>query len=93
MVQSWWVAPPLGLSAVLLGVFRRKGSRRSKKDEEAARDDSGLSFSCERVCTSDMLLKRLGTLAKVRASRCVCAARARVFASSPALVAHPRAGD
>ena len=67
-MQPWWVFPPLGLSAVLglRGAFRRKGSRRSKKDEEAARDDSGLSFSCERVCTSDQLLKRLGSLAKVR---------------------------
>jgi hypothetical protein len=82
MVQPWWVAPPLGLSALLLGVFRRKGNRRSKKDEEAARDDSGLSFSCERVCTSDMLLKRLGTLAKARQGP---AAR-----GAPALTVQPR---
>jgi hypothetical protein len=93
MVQSWWVAPPLGLSAVLLGVFRRKGSRRSKKDEEAARDDSGLSFSCERVCTSDMLLKRLGTLAKVRASPvCVRGARALLHAP-PCACSLPRASQ
>jgi hypothetical protein len=69
-MQPWWFAPPLGLSAMLLrGAFRRKGSRRSKKEEEAAREDGGLSFSCERVCTSDMLLKRLGTLAKARSCK------------------------
>ena len=67
MVQHWWVATPLGLSAFLLrGVFRRKGARRGRKDEDAAREE-GLSFSCERVCTSDTLLKRLGSLAKARA--------------------------
>jgi|APGre2960657444_1045066.scaffolds.fasta_scaffold01066_2 hypothetical protein len=68
MVQHWWVATPLGLSAFLLrGVFRRKGARRGRKDEDAAREEGGLSFSCERVCTSDTLLKRLGSLAKARA--------------------------
>ena len=79
-MQPWVVAPPaLGVAAVLLrSAFRRKGSRRNKKDDEAARDDSGLSFSCERVCTSDMLLKRLGTLAKARtAARRDCALCAR----------------
>ena len=79
-MQPWMVAPPaLGVAAVLLrSAFRRKGSRRNKKDEEAARDDNGLSFSCERVCTSDMLLKRLGTLAKARkAAGCDCVRAAR----------------
>jgi hypothetical protein len=84
MVQPVWLAaPPLGgLAALLLrGAFRRKGSRRSKKDEEAARDETGLSFCCERVCTSDQLLKRLGSLAKAR--RCKPRRSLRTAPSAP----------
>lgn len=67
-MHTWWVVGPLGLSAVLLrGVFGRRGShRRGKRDEDATREEGGLAFSCERVCTSEALLKRLGSLAKVR---------------------------
>jgi len=65
MVQAWWAAPPVAAAILFNSVFRRKSSR-SKKDEESSRDESGLSFSCERVCTSDTLLKRLGSLAKAR---------------------------
>ena len=67
-MHTWWVVGPVGLSAVLLrGVFGRRGShRRGKKDEDATREEGGLSFSCERVCTSEALLNRLGSLAKVR---------------------------
>ena len=64
MVQAWWAAPPVAAAILFNSVFRRKSSRRSKKDDEASRDETGLSFSCERVCTSDTLLKRLGSLAK-----------------------------
>ena len=75
MVQAWWAAPPVAAAILFNSVFRRKSSRRSKKDEESSRDESGLSFSCERVCTSDTLLKRLGSLAKARAARALRAAQ------------------
>lgn len=69
-MHTWWVVGPVGLSAVLLrGVFGRRGThRRGKKDEDPSREEGGLSFSCERVCTSEALLKRLGSLAKVGSS-------------------------
>jgi hypothetical protein len=70
MVQAWWAAPPVAAAILFNSVFRRKSSRRSKKDDEASRDETGLSFSCERVCTSDTLLKRLGSLAKARRLLC-----------------------
>ena len=102
MVQPVWLAaPPLGgLAALLLrSAFRRKGSRRSKKDEEAARDDTGLSFCCERVCTSDQLLKRLGSLAKARpkpralAWRAVQRTRPACHAQQLTALARPRPHD
>ena len=72
MVQAWWAAPPVAAAILFNSVFRRKSSRRSKKDDEASRDETGLSFSCERVCTSDTLLKRLGSLAKARSVLLCC---------------------
>ena len=72
MVQAWWAAPPVAAAILFNSVFRRKSSRRSKKDDEASRDETGLSFSCERVCTSDTLLKRLGSLAKARGVLLCC---------------------
>jgi hypothetical protein len=89
MVQAWWAAPPVAAAILFNSMFRRKSSRRSKKDEESSRDESGLSFSCERVCTSDTLLKRLGSLAKARAARSLRAAprgsgcRARALSRAP----------
>ena len=83
MVQAWWAAPPVAAAILFNSVFRRKSNRRSKKDEEASRDESGLSFSCERVCTSDTLLKRLGSLAKARAARSPCRAARSAAASQP----------
>ena len=70
-MHSWWVVGPVGLSAVLLrGVFgRRSTHRRGKNDEDSTREEGSLAFTCERVCTSEALLKRLGSLAKVRRRR------------------------
>jgi hypothetical protein len=67
-MHSWWVVGPVSLSAVLLrGVFgRRSTHRRGKKDEDSTREEGSLAFTCERVCTSEALLKRLGSLAKVQ---------------------------
>lgn len=70
MGGATWLAAPAGvLSLVLMGGLRgRKGSKKGKKDDGARlSEDEGVSFTCERVCTSDALLTRLGGLTKVRA--------------------------
>ena len=65
MPQAWpLIAAPLGVSAFLLRTVFRKGGKR--KAEEVGKESEGASFSCERVCTSDALLKRLGSLVKAR---------------------------
>lgn len=66
---SWLAAPASVLSLVLMSLVRgRKGSKKGKKDDAArVSEDEGVSFTCERVCTSDALLTRLGGLVKVRA--------------------------
>ena len=62
------IAAPVGVGALVLQrtLRRKKGPRRD--DEGRRRDGDGdeTAFACERVCTSDRLIKRLGYLAKVR---------------------------
>jgi len=51
---------------VLLRGVTSKGKKRSAEGRMRNKDDDGAdpSFVCERVCTSDRLLRRLGGLAK-----------------------------
>ena len=66
MIQPYMIAAPVGVGALLLQrtVRRKKGPR---DDEGRRKDGDGdeTAFACERVCTSDRLIKRLGYLAKV----------------------------
>ena len=68
MVQPYFIAAPVGLGALVLQrTFRRK---KGPRDEEVRRrdgDGDDTAFACERVCSSDRLIKRLGYLSKVRA--------------------------
>lgn len=64
---AWLAAPASVVSLVLLGSLRgRKGSKKGKDDAARVSEDEGVSFTCERVCTSDALLTRLGGLTKAR---------------------------
>ena len=67
MVQPYFIAAPVGLGALVLQrTFRRK---KGPRDEEVRRRDGDgdeTAFACERVCSSDRLIKRLGYLSKVR---------------------------
>jgi len=66
MPQSWaLVAAPLAAGAVLLRGVLRKGGKR-KAEEGGKEAEGGAAFACERVCTSESLLRRLGSLAKAR---------------------------
>mmetsp|Transcript_11646 Transcript_11646/g.41930 ORF Transcript_11646/g.41930 Transcript_11646/m.41930 type:complete len:123 (+) Transcript_11646:83-451(+) len=59
------IAAPVGVGAIVLQrTFRRKKGKGD--DEKGRRDGDGdvTAFACERVCTSDRLIKRLGYLAK-----------------------------
>ncbi|WIA12841.1 hypothetical protein OEZ85_006468 [Tetradesmus obliquus] len=60
MVQPWWaaaVAVPVVVTKSILGARSRKDGSDSEREEDSP-------FVCERVCTSDRLLKKLGSLAK-----------------------------
>jgi len=67
MVKPYFIAAPVGLGALVLQrTFRRK---KGPRDEEVRRRDGDgdeTAFACERVCSSDRLIKRLGYLSKVR---------------------------
>ena len=67
MVQPYFIAAPVGLGALVpQRTFRRK---KGPRDEEVRRRDGDgdeTAFACERVCSSDRLIKRLGYLSKVR---------------------------
>ena len=56
-----WAA---GAFVPILSVFR-VGRKGVKEDAGMTEDEDITSFKCERVCTSNRLLKRLGQLAKV----------------------------
>ena len=66
MVQPVMIAGPVGLGVLVLQrTFRRKkGAEEDGRRGEGEGD--GTSFACERVCSSDRLIKRLGYLSKVR---------------------------
>ena len=78
MVQPYFIAAPVGLGALVLQrTFRRK---KGPRDEEVRRRDGDgdeTAFACERVCSSDRLIKRLGYL-----SRCVCGSMLRLIRTS-----------
>jgi hypothetical protein len=65
MAPLWAAA---GLVVPALGVIRvARGRKGQKEDADKHLEDADVtSFKCERVCTSNRLLKRLGGLAKVR---------------------------
>jgi hypothetical protein len=63
---------PLGISAFLLRGVLRKGGKRKAEEDSKREAEGGVAFSCERVCTSDSLLKRLGSLAKARRLTAAC---------------------
>lgn len=70
MVQPAFIVAPVGVGALVLQrAFRRK---KGPRDEEVRRrdgDGDDTAFACERVCSSERLIKRLGYLSKVSASR------------------------
>lgn len=73
MVQPWWGAAVALPVIVVKGVVN--GRLKNKKVESEGRnfreeDGNEPSFVCERVCTSDRLLRRLGSLAKVTIPAC-----------------------
>jgi len=69
MAPLWAAA---GLVVPALGVIRvARGRKGQKEDADKHLEDADVtSFKCERVCTSNRLLKRLGGLAKVRNQSC-----------------------
>lgn len=69
MVQAWWGAAVALPVIVVKGIISGRGkSRKVESEGRGFRDDDGAepSFVCERVCTSDRMLRRLGSLAKAR---------------------------
>ncbi|KAG7671349.1 hypothetical protein Ndes2526B_g02152 [Nannochloris sp. 'desiccata'] len=65
MVSPWWglgVAVP----AMAIRAFSGRGKGQNREDEPLSRLDDGTepSFICERVCTSDRMMRRMGGLAK-----------------------------
>lgn len=85
MGGATWLAAPAGvLSLVLMSSMRggRKGKGKGKKDEGGvSEEEGGVSFTCERVCTSDQLLTRLGGLTKVRRQSGTGVSPSRLFLS------------
>ncbi|KAL6782710.1 CGL138 [Auxenochlorella protothecoides x Auxenochlorella symbiontica] len=65
MISPWWAA---GVAVPALLLRATKGGRKPTPDRAgtARLDSTGSdpSFVCERVCTSDRLMRRLGGLAK-----------------------------
>ena len=59
-------APLVGGWALLRGVLRRGRRGAKEAGKEKAEAEGGVAFCCERVCTSEALLRRLGSLAKAR---------------------------
>ncbi|QDZ18840.1 hypothetical protein HOP50_02g13450 [Chloropicon primus] len=64
--SAWGIAAAVFAPVVLLRGVTSKGKKRSAEGRMRNKDDDGAdpSFVCERVCTSDRLLRRLGGLAK-----------------------------
>ena len=70
MVQPHFIVAPVGLGALVLQrTFRRKKGPRDDEVKRRDGDGDGTAFACERVCSSDRLIKRLGYLSKVGAGR------------------------
>lgn len=67
MIQPYVIAAPVGVGALVLQrtFMRKKGPRRDDDGRRRDGDGDETAFACERVCTSDRLIKRLGYLAKV----------------------------
>jgi len=65
MVQAWWAAG-LAVPAVIVKGFLGGRTKGRKEEELRAMPEEGTdpSFVCERVCTSDRLLRRMGGLSK-----------------------------
>jgi len=61
----WTVAAALVAPVVIMRNVGKRG-KTSNREQKKVRDDDGAdpSFVCERVCSSDRLLKRLGGLSK-----------------------------
>lgn len=65
MVQAWWAAAVAVPAIVLKGVLGG-GKPKPKRDDlrDRLQDGTDPTFACERVCTSDRLLRRMGGLSK-----------------------------
>lgn len=63
-MSSWLAAAAVAVPvAVTKGILTVR-SRNKKDSSETEKGDEDSPFVCERVCTSDRLLKKLGSLAK-----------------------------
>lgn len=64
IIQPWWAVVGAVPVVVAKGIMNAR-SRRSKEDStDETFDPERSNFVCERVCTSDKLLRRLGSLSK-----------------------------
>lgn len=65
-MQPWWAAGLAVPALVVRGVLSSRG--KGKNAEQGGREEDGAGpatgFVCERVCTSEKLLSRMGGLAK-----------------------------
>lgn len=65
MVQAWWAAglavPALAVKSIVSGKNRQKLDQQESPRVEEGSDPT---FLCERVCTSNRLLRRMGGLSK-----------------------------
>lgn len=76
-------APLVGGWALLRGVLRRGRRGAKEAGKEKAEAEGGVAFCCERVCTSEALLRRLGSLAKARSrAQSPSASRAHVLCAA-----------
>ena len=66
MISPWW-GVGVAVPAVALKLFSKDGKTKRDEDPSSRLDDEDAtepSFRCERVCTSDRLMRRMGGLSK-----------------------------
>eukprot|EP00879_Flechtneria_rotunda_P011911 GHRR01012441.1.p1 GENE.GHRR01012441.1~~GHRR01012441.1.p1 ORF type:complete len:118 (+),score=11.34 GHRR01012441.1:290-643(+) len=61
--MAWWAAAVAVPVVVTKGIFNVRSRQRPAASESESREEDS-PFVCERVCTTDRLLRKLGSLAK-----------------------------